>query len=248
MGADAMGTAEGRMKKLYEHLDAKQRARLVVKAIGEGRAPDPALYQRMLPGQHEEYQGYATLIMATNSLGLLVQLLALKAENIAQALQSLVILRVYADTFDLLKGFVFRCAGEGQRVAERSGRRKLRFGPLDGSAPIGRDHLDRIEAEGSRVWMRVAGHLRQQVRSTLTGFWCELQSALTVVEQIAEEFEGDDPLCPEVRSSLDALMQKVQQLHLEAKGELGDFELPDPDDETISAVRQIVLMSARLYG
>jgi hypothetical protein len=269
------------MKSLYEHLDAKQRARLALKALAKDRKPDPALFQRMLPAQREEYRGYATLIVGTNWLGLLLPMLALEMQNVARTLHSLAIFRLHSATCDLTRDFLRRYANEpiteeqyarlakggkrpsqpersarfdvvpnseGQRVTEWRERRELLDSVLGPSTLVDWGQLEGIEAEGSMAWMTVVGRLRREVREGLAGLWCELQSIVTVVRDVAQEFDGDDSLSPDIRSSLDALVRRAQQLHKEAKTELGEFELPDPDDETIDVVRQIVLKGARFFG
>ena len=68
--------------------------------------------------------------------------------------------------------------------------------------------------------------------------WQELRAAEVLLEEVAQEFDGEDPLLPPVREVLDKTRQDLAGLH-----PLLDFvdveaKLPEPDEERVEQLRQ----------
>jgi hypothetical protein len=80
--------------------------------------------------------------------------------------------------------------------------------------------------------------LRQSLRERIPWCWQELRAVEMVLDEVAEEFNGEDPLLPPVREVLD----KTHQDLLELRPLLGfvdvEVELPEPDEERIEFLRQ----------
>ena len=70
--------------------------------------------------------------------------------------------------------------------------------------------------------------------------WGEMRAAEQVLAEAAEDFEGEDPLLPAARSVLDGIREELSDLREQVKPQVGPFELPDPDEETLGRVRTLV--------
>ena len=68
-----------------------------------------------------------------------------------------------------------------------------------------------------------------------------------VVDQIAAEFDGEDPLKPHSRAGLQKARRSAEELAvlLEAFGT--PARLGDPDDEEVSALRALVERNGKLF-
>jgi hypothetical protein len=67
-----------------------------------------------------------------------------------------------------------------------------------------------------------------------------MRDAQRVLAQAAEEFDGEDPLLPELRGVLDGVQKELEDLHEQAKREIEPLELPEPDEEVLARVRSLV--------
>ncbi len=61
-----------------------------------------------------------------------------------------------------------------------------------------------------------------------------------VVEEVAAEFDGDDPAVPDVRHMLDHTTERLADLHKDAQTYVEPFELPEPGEEDVAAMREQV--------
>ena len=80
--------------------------------------------------------------------------------------------------------------------------------------------------------------LAESLREGVPWCWQELHAADMVLEEVAEEFDGEDPLVPAVRRILD----KTRQDLVELKPLLGfvdvEVELSEPDEERVTFLRE----------
>jgi len=60
----------------------------------------------------------------------------------------------------------------------------------------------------------------------------------TVLEEVAVEFNGEDPLLPLVRQVLDKTRRDLADLHLLLDFVDAEAELPEPDEERVAFLRQ----------
>ncbi len=79
--------------------------------------------------------------------------------------------------------------------------------------------------------------LSEATRDGLVGKWRELLAVEAVVAETTEEFGGEDPLIPEVRSFLVGVRAQLEDLR-SSFGE--EIELAEPDDEVVDRVRSLV--------
>ena len=79
--------------------------------------------------------------------------------------------------------------------------------------------------------------LAENLREGVPWCWQELRAAVMVLEEVAEAFDGEDPLLPPVREVLDKTRRDLVELH-----PLLDFvdveaKLPEPE-ERVEQLRQ----------
>lgn len=77
---------------------------------------------------------------------------------------------------------------------------------------------------------------------------CELRAAELVLEEVAAEFDGEDPLIPSVRRLLDMTRQALEEVRARVEDYVGDFELPEPAENDLERVRDILGRAERLYS
>ncbi len=82
----------------------------------------------------------------------------------------------------------------------------------------------------------IAGAFEDRVRSGIELRWTDLRLVETVVEEIAAEFDGEDPLGPKTREAIDATRESLGVLarHVER---LGDVDLREPTEEEVAGLR-----------
>jgi hypothetical protein len=80
--------------------------------------------------------------------------------------------------------------------------------------------------------------LRDQLREGVPWCWQEARAVETVLEEVAAEFDGEDPLLPPVREVLDKTCRDLAVLHLLLDFVDAEAELPEPDEERVGFLRQ----------
>jgi hypothetical protein len=88
-------------------------------------------------------------------------------------------------------------------------------------------------------WLDLADSLRAQLAVAFTVAWLKLRSAEIVAVEAAAHFDGEDPLRPVTRETLDECRQSLLYLHPVAKVMSG-CELKEPDEEWLRSVRFFV--------
>jgi hypothetical protein len=59
-----------------------------------------------------------------------------------------------------------------------------------------------------------------------------------VLEEVAAEFDGEDPLLPPVREVLDKTRQELVELHSSLDFVDVEVDVPEPDEERVEWLRQ----------
>jgi hypothetical protein len=83
--------------------------------------------------------------------------------------------------------------------------------------------------------------LRERLQEGVPWCWQELRSAETVLEEVAQEFNGEDPLIPAVRNVLDKAHQGLGDLPAFLAAIHAEVELPEPDQERVAQPRERLL-------
>jgi hypothetical protein len=98
---------------------------------------------------------------------------------------------------------------------------------------LGRRVTDRQER-----WDEAMVALRESLREGVPWCWQELRAAEAVLEEVAEAFDGEDPLLPPVREVLDNTRQELVQLHPLLDFVDVEVELPEPGEERVEFLRR----------
>ncbi len=86
----------------------------------------------------------------------------------------------------------------------------------------------------------VCSVLLESLKDGVQTYWQEMRAAQQVLAQAAEEFDGEDPLLPDLRGILDSVRKELEDLHEKAKRDIESLELPDPDEEVLTRVRSLL--------
>ena len=70
----------------------------------------------------------------------------------------------------------------------------------------------------------------------LVALWQEVRAIEIVLDEVAQDFEGEDPLRPRMREILNGTRKKLTELH-ELLSTLKPFELEEPDDHAMGLAR-----------
>ena len=63
----------------------------------------------------------------------------------------------------------------------------------------------------------------------------------TALEEVAQEFNGEDPLLPPVRSVLDKAHQELAELPILLDAVHVEVDLPEPDEDRVAQLRERLL-------
>jgi hypothetical protein len=105
--------------------------------------------------------------------------------------------------------------------------------PLDMEAPLVFESPSNFGVEMARI-------LAVAIRADLRENWRELRAIEERIEQIIEEFDGEDVLHPRVRANLDKPRATMLDLHEQVQKYTGPFELPEPDEDLRATIEKIV--------
>jgi hypothetical protein len=106
--------------------------------------------------------------------------------------------------------------------------------PLDMKSPLVLERdVTGFDVEMARL---VAVGLRAAVREN----WCELQAIEGKLDEMSDEFAGEDVLHPTVRVRFDEAKALLTELHEKVQEYTGPFDLPEPDDDLMQSVERIV--------
>ena len=82
--------------------------------------------------------------------------------------------------------------------------------------------------------------LEERLREGASVWWQGLVAAEKVVDELAVEFGGEDPLQPDARNALADARVRLEKLIEETRKRLGPLELGEPPDELLAALRRHV--------
>lgn len=76
-------------------------------------------------------------------------------------------------------------------------------------------------------------------------YWLNLDACRRVIDEVAEEFDGEDPCRPELRELFDKALTEIRELASEGcPGAVEPFELGEASEEQIEEIRRLVLREA----
>jgi len=100
------------------------------------------------------------------------------------------------------------------------------------------EKLGRRVTERQERWDEAMAALRESLREAVPWCWQEVRAVETMLEEVAAEFNGEDPLLPPVRGILDKTRQDLAELHTLLDFVSAEAELPEPDEERVEFLRQ----------
>jgi hypothetical protein len=86
----------------------------------------------------------------------------------------------------------------------------------------------------------LANALITNLRDGIEPLWQELRAVEIVLDEVAEEFDEEDPAHPMVRRTLNECKEKLTELHGQVSRYTGPFELPEPEVQGLGRVRNLV--------
>ena len=101
------------------------------------------------------------------------------------------------------------------------------------------EKLGRRVTERQERWDEAMASLREQLREGVPWCWQEVRAVETVLEEVAAEFDGEDPLLPLVRQVLDKTREELAGLQHPLLDAVDvEVELPEPDEERVTFLRE----------
>ena len=133
--------------------------------------------------------------------------------------------------------------GESARVEFLRKKRQdlwqsFRFSPAGASDPV------RSQGEEPPLWSRLAEALQERMKAELPCHWQQLRAVEMVLDEVAEEFGGEDVLKPTLRQEIAAAKEKALAVQVTLQEWTGAFELPEPDPEALKETRRLIKRAA----
>ncbi|MFH1486782.1 MAG: hypothetical protein ABIH46_11990 [Chloroflexota bacterium] len=103
------------------------------------------------------------------------------------------------------------------------------------------------ETEGKHSWDEAAQALKTTLRANIEMRWWELRAAEIVLEEAAEEFDGEDTITPTARQTLEETKAKVLELSEKMEYFGWSLELTEPEEEALEVTRQLFQKTERRH-
>jgi hypothetical protein len=214
----------GRLNRLMPVLTAKERGILVLRALQSGTPEDPSWRSTMPREQSSVFNHYIFLMNACN---IYLPLYITMVEGHVQQLW----LRLY--WMEALMTFGNRLWELGKFVAPAM--RGAAKEAMQGTFPVVELPWDGEEHPNS--WLNVTEDMYKTLRLWLVSLWQEVRSIDAILDEVALEFDGEDPLRPIMRKVLEKARRDLTLLH-GAFNKDEPLELPEPDDEAMTLARK----------
>lgn len=132
-------------------------------------------------------------------------------------------------------------AAEVRRLQEarRHAQKECRHAPLSLALDLPRRKTCRPQ-KASPQGEEIAEVVGIRLREGITLRWQELRSIEVVLEEVAKEFDGENPARPWEREALDDAKERLEELHRAAQAYVGPFKLPGPDKKEMEQVRDVI--------
>jgi hypothetical protein len=232
-------SAEQRLDRLYPALSAKERGLLVLQAYKAGEQPDRLIYRTTPSSQGSAFNRYIRLMNACNRE--LATVLMMIREHIGKTdlrYAWFMTLCLWGMETQFLGDEVL--AATKDRTIRRDVRRMMRRAPGYLTLPVDltlpraeRDPFKKGYGDG------LARAVLLGIKHGLEQHWCELRSIEIALAEVAEEFDGEDPLRADTRALLDDCLRSCREL----RDEMADYvaiELLEPAEEDIEQVRRLI--------
>jgi len=228
---------DARLDRLMPTLKAKERALLVLGSLKDGTPEDPKWRQTMPTSQYAEFNRYIGLMNACNvQIGSLIVLIGQLVDKLELRLAWFTSLALWGSHAEDLEDYIDRYTKpDGERAQVELLRMKS-------EEPWRSFH---VRSEGEEpLWARLAEALQERMKAELPCHWQQLRAVEMVLDEVAEEFGGEDVLKPSLRQEIAAAKEKALAVHVTLQEWTGAFELPEPDPEALEETRRLIKRAA----
>jgi hypothetical protein len=205
-------TLQARLQKVTQGLSPLQRAVLTLRALKEGREPDSDLRRIDDESQRRAFNRYVALLWVSNHhLGAITSITAYRVDLVEDA-------RSYFDLFNEAASLLEEAEGIKKTRGFKNWRRRKQL-----TAP--------------ELLRSLALECREDGVRNLLHLWKEASAQQIVQDELAEDFEGEDPLLAENRDRMDDTRARL----LAAADGLGARNLlVEGDDEFVGVFQTTV--------
>jgi hypothetical protein len=238
-----MTLTDRRLDRLYSALSAKERGLLVLQAHKAGEQPDRTIYDTCPFAQAAAFNRYIHLMNAVNfELASVLYIIHEQVEKTDLKHAWLMTLLLWGWETQRLGGHVL--AATKDRKLRRDVPRLMARAPGDLRVPV---ELT-LPPEEPDVFKK--GYGDEMVRAVLFGIkqglqqhWCELRAIEIGVQEVAEEFGGEDPLRADTREMIDDCLRSCTALRDDLKPYV-EIDLPEPGDDDVALLRKFIEKAA----
>lgn len=235
-----MRNSDRRIAKLADQFTARERAVLILRSWKEGRQEDPSWRWSMPEGQVQEFNRYIELMNGVNQHLLpLLLVIGLEADKLALRLGVLGVLALWyvqAENSAWLLGH--ECADAKLAADALTHAPRMPVMHMDADLQAIVDEATEGVEPGKLDELAVVH--KDQLREDLREHRRCLVAAEAVVEEVREEFGGEDPTLPDTRRVLDYARERLDEVREGAARFLGSVEDVELDDELLSKTRRLV--------
>ena len=232
-------SGEQRLNRVYPALTAKERGILILQACKAREKPDRLIYDTTPSSQGPAFNRYIRLMNAVNIE------LASALFTIRQQIAMIDLKYAWFMTL-LIWGLETQILGDEvlavtkDRKLRRDVRRLMARAPGDLVVPVD------LTAPLPERDVFKKGYGDELVRGLLFGIkqgllqhWSELRAVEIGVQEVAEEFGGEEPLQPDVRELLDGCLANCKELR-DRMADYVEIELPESAEEDLALVRKLI--------
>ena len=225
---------DARLRKLTTVLSAKERAVLVLRSLKDKTPEDPAWRATMPPEQTPEFNRLIGLVNACNIY------LPLYITMVEQQTEQLYLKFAWLDSIIALGQQAWLLA----KLVPAS-KRKRAEKVLSEKWPLAELPWDPNDDPSS--WLNIADQMETAARAMLVSLWQQLRSIDVVLHEVAQEFDGEDPLRPVMRGIVEETRRQLTALHAVFTA-MEPLELKEPDEESLELARTYFEKGRRLMG
>ena len=233
-----MSVLDARLDRLMPTLKAKERAMLVLGSLKAGTPEGPRWRQTMPTSQYAEFNRYIGLMNACNvQIGALIMLVNQSVEKLELRFAWFTSLVLWGRHAEDLEDYIDRYTkpvGKHARVELLRMKREEPWRSL---------HV-RSQGEEPPLWSRLAEALQERMKAELPCHWQQLRAVEMVLDEVAEEFGGEDVLKPTLRQEIAAAKEKALAVQVTLQEWTGAFELPEPDPAALKETRRLIKRAA----
>ncbi len=235
-----MSDGAKRLQGLYAALPAKERALLALHALKEDRQAPLAISLTVPDRERAAYHRLISTINALNcELASVIMVLHEQAEKASLRLAWLLTAQVWGSEVGVLCDWLLRSCSDLSKSDRKLVKQLRQRAPTMKKLPF--DLETPIDPErGPDCGDELGRALAVSVRDALVQHWPEVRAIEIVVQETAEELDGEDPLHPDVRRMLDETKRTLAEVHEGFAPYAGKMELPEPDEESVGIVRTLI--------